>query len=507
MTPHMRKRILPFIAACLLPVTAGTSAIAAQLVSTPRATLVPASVTNRPFLAAGNALAPIDLAALGYAEDELLVSGQANIYSWAPAGARDAVIVQAPRLRYVTRVLVRRPLDIERFSGRVIVELLDATEQHDIAPLWGLSFEQFTRNGDVWVGVTVSAAGAAALQKFDPVRYESLAFATPPTDACKGGDGFAWDAIAQVGALVRSTSRENPLRSYNPRRVVLAGYAQGGADIVTFINALHDLQRLGDGEAIYDGYLAAGVLTPAPALNPCANTPVAPAVTPPPDGPRRGLAPRDAPVVVVATQSSLQRAPELRLYDSDERGSVFRRYEIAGAANSGPFPAGLPADVDLLIAGLPARAADACRESRSDFPMGYALNAIWQHFDRFLTVGEAMPSVPRIEMDARGEPALDAQGNAQGGWRLPHIDVPLASYSGRSTPAQGNQQPAARDACAVTGSMRKLDAGRLKALYRDRDGYIERFNKAVDQAVEEGRLVAEDAAALKAPTVRTLPAF
>jgi hypothetical protein len=29
----------------------------------------------------------------------------------------------------------------------------------------------------------------------------------------------------------------------------------------------------------------------------------------------------------------------------------------------------------------------------------------------------------------------------------------------------------------------------------------------VDQAVEEGRLVREDATALKAPAVRTLPAF
>jgi hypothetical protein len=501
MTPHMRQRILPLIAVSLLPVAAGTSASAAQLVATPRATLVPASITNRPFLAAASALAPIDLAAHGYAEDELLVSGQANTYSWAPAGARDAVIVQTPRLRYVTRVLVRRPLDSKRFSGRVIVELLDATEQHDAAPLWGLSHAQFLRGGDAWVGVTVSVAGAATLQKFDPVRYGSLALASPPTAACKGGNGFAWDVIAQVGALVRSTSRENPLRSYNPGRVVLAGYGQGGADIVTYINALHDLQRLSDGAAIYDGYLVAGVTATAPALNQCANVPPSPAGAS--AGTRRALAPRGSPVVVVVTQSGLQRAPELQLPDSDDRGSVFRRYEIAGAAQSGPFPAGLPAAVDLRIAGLQARAVDACRELASDFPMGYALSAIWQHFDKLLATGEAMPNVPRIEVDARGEPLPDAQGNALGGWRLPQIEVPLASYSGRST---GNDARS-RAACEMTGSMRRLDVPRLKALYGDRSGYIERFASAVDRAVDEGWLVKEDADALKAPVVKTLPAF
>jgi Alpha/beta hydrolase domain len=55
--------------------------------------------------------------------------------------------------------------------------------------------------------------------------------------------------------------------------------------------------------------------------------------------------------------------------------------------------------------------------------------------------------------------------------------------------------------------MRRLDAARLKALYKDRNGYIEAFNAAVDAAVEQGTLVAEDGSALKAPVVRTLPAF
>ena len=222
-------------AGLLLAVTAN----AAQLVSTPRAMLVPASETNRPFLSAASALAPVDLAAQGYAEDELLVSGQASVYEWSPAGAREAVTARAPRVPYVTRLLVRRPVDTRRFSGRVIVELLDAPENYDTAPLWGLSSEQFLRSGDVWVGITVSPRAVATLEKFDPIRYESLNLVNPQSADCKAASaaavaaanasdtGLAWDLIAQSGALLRSTSHENPLRNYSPRRVILAGYGQG----------------------------------------------------------------------------------------------------------------------------------------------------------------------------------------------------------------------------------------------------------------------------------------
>jgi hypothetical protein len=203
------------------------------------------------------------------------------------------------------------------------------------------------------------------------------------------------------------------------------------------------------------------------------------------------------------TQS--ERGPDLRRTDSDERGDIYRLYEIAGAAHSGPYPSGQPIEVDLLIAGIGSHPDNVCREPRSDFPAGLALNAIWRQMDRQLVAGEPMLSVPRMETDTRGELRLDRQGNALGGWRLPQIDAPLAAYAGRSTPRQNDA--ATRAACERTGSMRRFDAARLKALYKDRNGYIEQFNAAVDLAIEQGTLVAEDGAALKAPVVRTLPAF
>jgi hypothetical protein len=470
------------------------------LVPTPRASVMASSATNRPFLAASRSQQPVDLAASGYAESELLVRGYASVYDWAAPDSGELVVRHANQ-PYATRMLVRRPLDAGKFSGRVIVELLNPSGQYDFAPLWGFSFAHFMRRGDVWVGVTVKPVAIATLQKFDPVRYGALGFAFRQPEGCTdprdAENGLAWDAIAQVGALLRSSSKENPLLDLTPQRLIAAGYSQTGGYVTTFANALHRRQRLGNGAPIFDGYLnAAGSMA----------TPIHQCATPLPEGdPRRAALPRDVPFVTVMTESDFNRAPALRRDDSDAPGDVFRLYEIAGAAHSGPFAAGTPAPTDLTIAGFDLPAEGLCKEPRSDFPLGLAFNAIWQQFDDLLVQKLPMVNIPRIGTDASMAPLVDASGNAQGGWRLPQIDVPLARYAGRSTPAEGSDR--ARRVCELTGSMQRFDAARLKALYRDRNEYLRRFNAAVEQAVLERRLVREDADALKLSVARVTPAF
>jgi Alpha/beta hydrolase domain len=462
---------------------------AAQLVPTPRATVLPVSATNRPFLGAANSLQPVDLAAYGYVEDELLVSGRANLHE------------------YATRMLVRRPLDKSRFSGRVVVELLNAVGTHDVAPLWGLSSTHFLRKGDVWVGLTINPLAAASLQSFDPVRYAALSLAYPQAPDCKpaggetgtngseAGTDLASDVIAQVGALLRSSSKENPLLPYNPQRVVAAGYSQAGGYLVTFINALHRDLRLGDGSPIFDAYLAAAnPVTPA-RVNQCA----APLAA---DDPRRSALPRDVPVVTVMTQSDFNRAPQHPLA-SDEPGDVYRLYEIAGSAQSGPFAAGQPSVTDLQVAGIAAPEMNLCKEPRSDFPLGLAFDAIWAQLDDQMVRKISMVTMPGIETDSGNNLVVDELGNARGGWRLPQLDIPLARYAGKSTPVSAESLAS----CALIGSMQRLDVAQLKAKYGNRAGYIKRFNAAVDQAVKDRRLTSEDAAALKSPVVRTLPTF
>src|SRR6476620_3794429 len=62
---------------------------------------LPVSATSYPFGAADHTLVPEDLAKVGYVEDEYLVSGKANVYTWPDLG-RPAQ-VRTPDAPYTTR--------------------------------------------------------------------------------------------------------------------------------------------------------------------------------------------------------------------------------------------------------------------------------------------------------------------------------------------------------------------------------------------------------------------
>lgn len=516
----MNSRILPFIAAAgLAGLVTSHPVAAAQITPTPRATPLPITVTNRPFLGAQSAAQPVDLATRGYVEEEYLVSGSANVYEWRPAGTRPAVRVRTPNVPYATRILVRRPADPRRASGRVIVELLDPGHNYDRAPLWGLSWQYFVRQGDIWVGVTIKPVAAEALHRFDEVRYAGLSLASAQPADCNGSaaarsmpypfargadlpsaeNGLAWDITAQVGALLRSSSKENPLIGVDVRRLIAAGYAEAGGYVVTYVNALHDEQRLGNERPVYDGYMdAAGAMLPAP-INQCA-APLAP------QDPRLRVGPRDAPVLTVMTQSDFGLALLARRADSDDPADYYRLYEVAGSAHSGPFPAGEPLPGDLTIAGIIDHdATDSCEGMQSTFPLNFAFDAIWAQFDDYLVRGVAMQHAVPISIDETGQLHPDAKGNAIGGLRLPQLAVPLAVYNGRSKALRS--EPRVEFLCSLTGSMRRFDSAEVKALYGRRAEFIKRFNAAVDQAVAERWLEAADAAATKSEAARTAPAF
>jgi Alpha/beta hydrolase domain len=116
-----------------------------------------------------------------------------------------------------------------------------------------------------------------------------------------------------------------------------------------------------------------------------------------------------------------------------------------------------------------------------------------------------MAREPRIQTDEAGEVLRDALGNAQGGFRLPQIEIPLASYRGRSTPRDDDAR--AQGVCALTGAMRRLDAATLKSRYRTRAEFLRLFGRVVDEAATARRLTPEDATAIKASAARTAPAF
>src|SRR5712671_3181715 len=108
----MRLRIA-ILAATLGCVSSAHAAIPLPTVSAP----VPSTTDSYPFGAADHTRIPTDLTAIGYVEEEVFVSGKANVYDW-PTGSASAV-VRTANAPYTTRVLIRRPAKSAKFSGAV----------------------------------------------------------------------------------------------------------------------------------------------------------------------------------------------------------------------------------------------------------------------------------------------------------------------------------------------------------------------------------------------------
>src|SRR5215475_8709967 len=102
-----------------------------------------------------------DLGALGYTEDEFLLSGEAQSYRidgdrspdgrWQPEPAGPA--------GFTTRILVRRPADDTEFSGTVVVEWLNVSGGLDVPPVWMMTHTHLIRRRHAWIGVSAQRAG------------------------------------------------------------------------------------------------------------------------------------------------------------------------------------------------------------------------------------------------------------------------------------------------------------------------------------------------------------
>jgi hypothetical protein len=334
------NRLLKMQVACLLigaATVVGSGNAAAQgarpgnsdVTAVPKVTgPIPVSSDSFPFLAADRNLQPTDLKKYGYVEEEFIVTGTANVYDWAADGA---LTVKTPGVPYGARVLVRRPVDPGRFSGDVIVEPLNAVRRFDWPWIWGYSHESFLQHGDAWVGITMPAS-SAGLKQFNPGRYAAVSFPNPTPAACAPAgnapvpayeDGLRWDAISQVGALLKSNAASRPLAGLRVAAVYMT--AGQSPDPMTYINAIHSHANLANGKPVYDGYLVKQPGNPA-RINQCA-----PALTA--GDPRQPIKEINVPVIAVVAQGEALGSFPWRRADSDDPGSRFRLYEIAGGSH------------------------------------------------------------------------------------------------------------------------------------------------------------------------------
>jgi hypothetical protein len=422
-----------------------------------------------------------DLAALGYVEEEFILEGQAS--SFAIQGERTADgqwrAAPAESAPFVTRLVTRRPIDRERFSGAVMVEWNNVSGGVDASPDWTLLHRQLIRAGHAWMGVTAQKAGVDGggfvegphLKKAFPERYAAL---NHP------GDAWSYDIFSQAGAALRGGGLLGPLPA---RRLIAIGESQSAMFLVSYINAVDPLAR------VYDGFFVHGRGATGAGF----------------DGVRRrpGLAEvpgerirEDARVPVLVLQSETDVTALGGGKPKQLDGPHLRLWEIAGAAH---------ADIYIIIAGAqddgrasPARLAELMKPTR-DLMIGQTASLInagpQQHYvgqagvealDRWAAGGEAPAAAPRLELTADGAAcAADPLGNAKGGVRSPWVDAPTAVLSGlgQSGGVFG----------FLFGTTQPFDAAKLAALYPGgKADYLARFAPALDGAIAGGFILADD---------------
>src|SRR5438132_4643155 len=280
------------------------------------------------------AAATFDLAASGYVEEEWRLDGEAQMYEHRAGTGRSFdgrwSAEPAGTVAFATRLLVRRPHDVDHFNGTVVLLWNNVSLGFDL--LAGESPEIYD-GGFAFVGVSAqrngvhgySGGASPGLTLWDPQRYGALDVPD---------DGAAYDIFSQAAAAVardRPRGSSDPLAGLPVQRVIALGASQSANWLATYLNAVQPLTRAIDG-FILDIYFGNGSpLAPLPATASRLATPkeIPAAVAKMPPGSHLLRDDLDVPVFVLNSETEATGYHPVRQLDSDR----FRCWEVAGHAH------------------------------------------------------------------------------------------------------------------------------------------------------------------------------
>ncbi|MEI7617659.1 MAG: alpha/beta hydrolase domain-containing protein [Actinomycetota bacterium] len=436
----------------------------------------------------------LDLASVGYTQEEFFLSGTADSYSSATPLSSDGkwTIAKGTPAPFTTRIVVRRPVDPAKFNGSVAVEWLNVTAGFDSAPDWSFSHAELIRAGWTWVGVSAQSVGivgggnalgaALALKAADPDRYAPLSHP---------GDSYSYDMFSQAGAVVR-TQASKVLGGLTPKNVIAFGESQSAFRLNTYVNAIAPIANVFDGFLIHSRGAVGAALSQKPLADIAAPDPT--------------LIRTDLGVPVLNFLSETDMLGDRLGYGRAEQPDTdfVRAWEVPGTAHADVYSLGI-GDTDdgsgagdaALFAALQAPNSSiyggviTCDLGINAGPHTYVLRSAISALNAWVSQGTLPPTMPRITLNAdKSSVVLDPAGNAKGGIRMPHVDVPLAKLSGFGQTGTSF--------CGLFGTTVPFDAAQLAAAYPDHATFVSKWNAAVDSAVASGALLAADAKQLKA---------
>jgi hypothetical protein len=435
-----------------------------------------------------------DLATLGYEETEFSVEGRAVSYELAGERGVDgrwevSLGAEAP---FRTRVVVRRPIDPDRFSGTAVVEWHNVSAGMDAAPDWGFFHRHLTAQGHAWMGVSAQKVGIDGggfvegihLKLLAPERYAALEHP---------GDAWSFDIFTQAASLLRAPGDMNPLGELVPERLIATGESQSAACLVTYINAIDHHAQLFDGFFVH-GRPGVGVSIDGVFISSARGEGI--------ESTRRAISAKgerirhDARVPVLVLQSETDVILLGGGLADQPDSAHIRLWEMAGAAHADTYTVSAGRHDDGTLS--PEQLAELLRPT-SDFMIGntdtpinagpqqhYVSEAALTHLVGWAEGGEPPPLAPRLEVDAGGTGfRVDEFGIALGGIRTPWVDVPTAVMSGLGQSGESFAM--------LFGRTAPFDEVALGTLYPGgKEEYLKRFEASLDAAIAAGFLLDDD---------------
>lgn len=427
--------------------------------------------------------APRDVSQWGYVEEEYFVSGEAM--SLGPPGLQaDVPDDEGEVSEYVTRMLVWRPEDMDGdagveppgqgppddapgrtasdavpgsdspgFSGTVVINWPNQTLQRDNPVMIMNALEYIAQQGHVGISFSVQKQGVdgspLGCRWWDPVRYGDLEHP---------GDTYSYDILSQGALALKAEDRPDPdpLDGHRAERIYVSGVSQSAGMIANYVNLVQDMQD------VLDGFI-----------------------------PFHSGSVNDLEATDLAPVLWLNSEDEVDDSRADEDQLVL--WEVAGTSHVNGYTsswgshvqardhgqasgAGYDPEWDEAEAGQYGELGSGiCRDGDNYSPVRYALTAAIARLDDHLIDGEPIPTAPRIEQEG-GDIALDEHGNALGGFRLPTMDVPIATYEGDAC---------FREVSTLRGQTLQFRTETLQELYDDHDDYVAQLEADVDRKIED----------------------
>lgn len=444
-----------------LPPKPRNAAVAVPSVSGP--------VTGGRYGVPANPVPPAELDRYGYREEEYFLSGTARSYV-APgplSGDGRWTVAAGPTTPYVTRIIVRRPVDAQRFSGTVVVEWMNVTAGRDSDPEFGYLLPALMREGDAYVGVSAQRIGVEgggglevpgvppeallALKQWDPARYRTLRHP---------GDQWSYDIFSQAAQSLLAPGAVDPLAGLRPSTLIAAGQSQSAGTLATYANAVQPLT------AMFDGFLVDGRGRFAGGLAGRDGENAVPRIV-------RVRTDGAAPVLQFETETDLGFLGFVDARQPD--GPNLVTWEVAGTAHADASTLRYGEDsARVWFDGPPVDLTSTCG-TINDGPHGAVLRAALAGLHRWVVDGERPPASPRIVTTPTGEIVTDAIGNAEGGIRTPAVDAPVSTIIGKGNPASVF--------CSLFGQEIPLEPARVAARYPTQDAYVAAVTRSADAAV------------------------